>query len=86
MDISLVANEFFELSLIAIGHFKFDNDIEESQKKDFVNANAPAIMFPYVRAFITTLTSNLGSVTMPIILPTQFFNGELEEFSRADSE
>jgi preprotein translocase subunit SecB len=36
-------------------------------------------MFPYVRAFITTLTTNLGNVTNPLIIPTQFFKGELEE-------
>jgi preprotein translocase subunit SecB len=48
-------------------------------KKVFVDINAPAIMFPYVRAFITTLTTNLGNVTSPLIIPTQFFKGELEE-------
>jgi len=53
--------------------------IYKNLKKVFVNINAPAIMFPYVRAFITTLTTNLGNVTSPLIIPTQFFKGELEE-------
>jgi preprotein translocase subunit SecB len=79
MDVNLKCKEHFELTLVAIGHFELDVEIEEPQKKVFVNLNAPAIMFPYVRSFITTLTSNLGNVTVPIILPTQFFNGEMEE-------
>jgi preprotein translocase subunit SecB len=79
MDVSLKCKEHFDLTLVAIGHFELDVEIEEPQKKVFVNLNAPAIMFPYVRSFITTLTSNLGNITVPIILPTQFFNGEMEE-------
>jgi preprotein translocase subunit SecB len=79
MDVSLKCKEHFDLTLVAFGHFELDVEIEEPQKKVFVNLNAPAIMFPYVRSFITTLTSNLGTITVPIILPTQFFHGEMEE-------
>ena len=42
-------------------------------------------MFPYVRAFITTLISNLGNVTGTLVIPTQFFQGDLPEIS-IDSE
>jgi len=78
-EIILKADDCFNLSIEAIGHFSIDKDVEESVKKSFVNANAPAIMFPYIRAFITTFTSNLGSVTGPILLPPQFFIGQLDE-------
>ncbi len=73
------ADGFFNLSLQAVGHFSIEKDVEEKIKKGFVNANAPAIMFPYVRSFITTLTSSLGNATGPIVLPPHFFAGQLEE-------
>lgn len=37
-------------------------------KSDFVKINAPAIAFPYMRAFISTFTLNAGYA--PVILPT----------------
>ena len=82
MDVSIVCENFFNLSLVSIGSFEFDKNFDDKEiKKTFVNTNAPAIMFPYVRAFITNLTSNLGNVTGPITIPTQFFEGELPELS-----
>jgi len=85
MQISLVCNGFFDLKLVGLGNFELDKTLDdENLKKTFVNANAPAIMFPYVRAFITTLTGNLGSVTGPLVIPTQFFHGELTEASLRD--
>lgn len=50
------------------GVFEFDNDLEEKAKKNFFNVNAPAILFPYLRAYITSLTALSG--ISPIILPT----------------
>ncbi len=43
-------------------------------------------MFPYVRAFVTTLTSNLGNVTGSLTIPTQFFHGELPEIGQDSIE
>lgn len=80
MDVKLICKDYFELLLVGIGTFEFDHEVSnQKNKKSFVNANAPAIMFPYVRAFISMLTTNLGSVTGPLTIPTQFFQGELEE-------
>ncbi len=82
MEISLHCDNYFDLSIVGIGNFEFDKEFDDlNLKKTFVNANAPAIMFPYVRSFITTLTSNLGNVTGPLIIPTQFFQGDLPEIS-----
>ena len=73
---------FFSLNLVGIGNFNFDKSFNsEELKRSFVNINAPAIMFPYVRAFVNTLTSNLGKVTGTLTIPTQFFHGELQEYS-----
>jgi preprotein translocase subunit SecB len=79
-EISVKCEGFFELNLLGIGNFEFDKDFDDKElKKTFINTNAPAIMFPYVRSFITTLSSNLGNVTGPLIIPTQFFQGDLPE-------
>ena len=80
MDIKLYAEEYFDLELRAIGNFRFGEVIaDESLKKNFVNINAPAIMFPYVRSFVTTLTASSGNAVGALIIPPQFFDGPLEE-------
>lgn len=82
MDVSVYCEGFFNLNLVGIGTFEFDKEFEDDKlKKTFVNANAPAIMFPYVRSFITTLTTNLGNVTGPLVIPTQFFQGDIPEIA-----
>ena len=50
------------------GKFEFNKDLTDSEKDSFFNINAPAILFPYVRAYISTLTSLSG--INPIMLPT----------------
>lgn len=53
----------------ASGIFETAEPIDaEFKASDFVNQNAPAIAFPYLRSFITTLTANTG--IGPIILPS----------------
>lgn len=79
MDITLEAEKCFELRVLGVGNFKVNTEITPEIKKKFVNANAVAIMFPYIRSFITTFTANLGKVTGTLIIPTQFFKGDLEE-------
>jgi preprotein translocase subunit SecB len=79
MDIELKDERFFELALRAVGTFELESDLNDDLRKVFVNSNAPAIMFPYIRSFISTLTANMGNVTGTLVIPTQFFKGELEE-------
>ena len=50
-----------------------DEDFKES---DFVKINSPAIAFPYLRSFISTLTLNAG--LPPLILPAYNFTKERE--------
>lgn len=81
MQVELSVDDFFKLNITGVGSFELSkDDVTDEEKKSFINANSTAMMFPYVRAFISTLTSNLGNVTTPIILSTRFFKGELEEF------
>lgn len=79
MKVELEDEERFTLSLDAIGNFEINDDLTPELKAKFVNSNAPAIMFPYVRSFISTLTSNMGNTIETLVIPTYFFNGDIEE-------
>ena len=61
------------------------NEVEDQNlRSTFINTNAPAIMFPYIRSFISTLTSNVGNVTGTLNIPPQFFKGNLPVLSEED--
>lgn len=80
MEVNLKIEGFFFLGLTAIGHFEIEGEVaERALQDDFMNANAPAIVFPYVRAFVSTFTSLLGASSETIVIPTQFFKGPLEK-------
>jgi preprotein translocase subunit SecB len=81
MNVELSADDYFNLKVTGIGSFELsEENVTPEIRKSFINANSTAIVFPYIRAFIATLTSNLGNVTTPILLPTRFFKGDyLEE-------
>lgn len=61
-------NNALNILVKAEGEFEFDADLSEETKDTFFKTSAPAILFPYVRAYITTLSSLSGQ--KPIILPT----------------
>jgi preprotein translocase subunit SecB len=79
MNVRLVLEQYFELELKAVGYFEYGGEITEEIRKSLISINAPAIMFPYIRSFITNLTSSLGNVTGAISIPPHFFKGEIEE-------
>lgn len=80
-DVNIGVKNFFSIAVIAFGFFEFADPLEDIlQRKAFINVNAPAIMFPYVRSFLSTFTANLGGSFSPILLPPHFFTGELEEY------
>lgn len=56
------------IEIVILGLFEFDRDLTEGQKESFFDTNAPDILFPYVRAYVGTLTSLSG--IKPIVLPT----------------
>ena len=63
-----------------VSFFVFDNLIEKNQLEKLFYMNAPAIIFPYLRSYITTLTVLSG--IDPVILPTLNLSAlgkELEE-------
>ncbi|MCH8494499.1 MAG: protein-export chaperone SecB [Balneolales bacterium] len=85
-ELGIKADNFFSLDLIALGSFEFDRDVNDEERKKLANINAPAIVFPYIRSFVSTLTSNLGNITGNIVLPTQFFDGILEEIKESNDD
>lgn len=82
MKVNLTGEENFRLELVAIGNFEVSSseEITPEIRKNLINANATAIMFPYIRSFISTFTANLGNTTGAITIPTKFFKGEIKEF------
>lgn len=78
MPIDLKSEDFFSLSIVGIGNFIVDAE-DEKMRKSFIHSNAPAIMFPYLRSFISTLSGNLGGIINTIVLPPHFFKGEMQE-------
>jgi len=63
-----------------VSFFVFDSQIEKDQLDKLFYMNAPAIIFPYMRSYITTLTVLSG--IDPVILPTLNLSAlgkELEE-------
>ncbi len=80
IDLKISSKDYFNIAIVAFGSFELNKPTNDLESKTFINTNAPAIMFPYVRSFLSTLTSNLGSGIIPIILPPHFFKGDLEEF------
>ncbi|MGC4130258.1 MAG: protein-export chaperone SecB [Bergeyella sp.] len=83
-EVHVSADNTFNLFIVAIGNFELSNVEDEKIRHNFVNMNAPAIMFPYIRSFISTFTSNLGNVTGTLNIPPQFFKGELPIISDED--
>ena len=61
-------NKALVIKIKALGFFEFDSDLKPNDKDAFFRTSAPAILFPYVRAYITTLSSLSG--VKPVILPT----------------
>jgi preprotein translocase subunit SecB len=81
MEVTIKDERYFVLNIKAVGHFELSKELDANLRKQFVNVNAPAIMFPYLRSFITTLTANMGRTVGTLIIPTQFFKGEIEEIT-----
>ncbi|OEY71822.1 protein-export chaperone SecB [Salegentibacter salarius] len=64
-----IKDKKFDLSIEAIFMFSLDEKITEKFKiSDFPKINAPAIAFPYLRAYVSNLT--LQSGFDPVMLPS----------------
>jgi preprotein translocase subunit SecB len=61
-------NASFKIELEAVADYLFETEYESEDISNFFYINAPALLFPYIRAYISTLTNLSG--LMPINLPT----------------
>jgi len=61
------ANKPFRLKVSISGLFKFSGDASQDQLMKFSEINATAVLFPYLRAVITHVTS--ASNKTPLLLP-----------------
>ncbi len=61
-------NKAFNIEIEAIANYVFENKESLNNLNKFFYLNAPALLFPYIRAYISTLT-NLSGFD-PINLPT----------------
>ena len=61
-------NKSFLIEINAIANFVFENKEGLDNLSKFFYVNAPALIFPYIRAYISTLTNLSGFE--PINLPT----------------
>lgn len=67
--IKLKINDEYFLEVRHLSYFKADSDIkEEDRESPFFSINAPAIAYPFLRAYISNLMLNSGFE--PIMLPT----------------
>jgi preprotein translocase subunit SecB len=63
------ASNKFQININAVAIFEFDAGADiEQYKSGFFILNAPAIAFPYIRAYISNLTTQSGLFT--VTLPT----------------
>lgn len=76
MDVHIESEGYFNIKTIISGLFILNMEMEDKHRDTFMHLNAPAILFPYVRSFISTLTSNLGSSMGTIIIPPRYLKGK----------
>lgn len=67
------------MNVVMSGFFSFDTDseLDQTYKEKLIQENTLAIMFPYIRSVITTITSQTG--IQPVILPLINIVGLLEQ-------
>ncbi|MDD2563247.1 MAG: protein-export chaperone SecB [Salinivirgaceae bacterium] len=62
-------NTNFKIEVLAVGYFTFEIGSSPEVQHNFLYANAPAILFPYLRAYISSLTTLSGqkSINLPTL-------------------
>ncbi|MDD4347098.1 MAG: protein-export chaperone SecB [Desulfitobacteriaceae bacterium] len=59
----------FYLKVVLLGYFKYEANLGEQELESLLTTNALAIIFPFLRAAISTITVNCGGIP-PVIIPT----------------
>lgn len=63
------SNERFKANIVAIGLFLFEEISDASALPEYFLINAPAIIFPYIRSYISALTalSGMEAINLPLV-------------------
>lgn len=69
LEVTVKDESSFDINIICVGVFKFKSDIPEQEMSNYFLINAPAIIFPYVRSYISAMTalSGLKAVNLPVM-------------------
>ncbi len=73
-------NNTLLVDIVAVSDYIFDNKVDKETLNKLFYINAPALLFPYIRAYISALTSLSG--IKPVTLPTlnlSALGGELQK-------
>jgi preprotein translocase subunit SecB len=62
-------NNILKIEIDSVGSFILDGQNSDEMLKSYLFLNAPAILFPYIRAYIASLTT-LSGAGFPVTLPT----------------
>lgn len=73
------------VEIIFEGLFAFANDVTTGEKEKFLRINGAAILYPYVRAYISTITS-FDEVGGPLIVPTINFQKLYKELTEKNNK
>ena len=79
IKVNVSSESYFNIDVTAVAYFTIDRRLKQNIQNHLINLNSPAIVFPYIRAYISTLTANSGKAVNAVIIPTQLFKGELTE-------
>ena len=62
-------NKSLLIEVVIVADFYFDSDIIPEHLNQYFYINAPALLFPYVRAYISTLTtlSGINAINLPTL-------------------
>lgn len=86
INVDIVNNkDSFAIKMLGVGIFEFE-DIEDEILRTFISVNGPAIIFPYIRAFISSYTalSGFDTVTLPTLNLTSYKESILNDLIIAD--
>ncbi|ERK47704.1 protein-export chaperone SecB [Leptotrichia sp. oral taxon 879] len=74
---------FVEIEMLGV--FEFDEKTPEDEKEKFLEINGAAILYPYIRAYISTITS-FNKEGNALIIPTINFQSLYEERVKKQKE
>ncbi|MBN2745408.1 MAG: protein-export chaperone SecB [Bacteroidales bacterium] len=77
-------NNSFNIEIDAMANYHFENKLDIDTLNSYFFVNAPALLFPYLRAYISTLTNLSGFE--PINLPTLNMTRLGEDLKKNTSE